>query len=321
LSNPWRYGKISISPYDPDEFAIIGYSNNVAVFPYHIPGSAANAYNQQDVEISPLLIKFSNRDISWSTGFTCGGSEPITEYGMTYGTDGELFLSAITNCHGPQTETSLFCKVPTNGLFPICPPNDDAFFQDEDVLDCTVEDAEYRGGNELYIVGFNPDNEMIYSSYFGGSGGESIGGLAYSGSTLFITGYTASATNFPLIDPGDPAYFQDIPGLGAQDAFIAGLNVEDVYITEVVNEEFSSPPLNMAPNPSSGKVTLSMNQCAQNSINVRIIDTTGRIIYQSTNELQGNNSLDLDLSFLSPGLYFVQLADGGYNYHTKFIIQ
>jgi hypothetical protein len=148
-------------------------------------------------------------------------------------------------------------------------------------------------------------------------GGESIGELAYSGSTLFMTGYTASATNFPLIDPGDPAYFQDIPGLGSQDAFIAGLNVEDVYITEVVNEEFSSPPLNVAPNPSSGKVILSMSQRAQNSINVRITDTAGRIIYQSTYELKRNNSLSLDLSFLSPGLYFAQLTDGDYYYHTK----
>ncbi|MCF8247801.1 MAG: T9SS type A sorting domain-containing protein [Saprospiraceae bacterium] len=311
-----KTGKIVVDPSNPNSFAIVGLSNNVAVFPDH----EQDGYSQQNVGVSPLLIKFNDRLIGWSTGFTCGGDEPVSKYGLVFGEGGSLYFSANTLCSIPQNNPDYYCQVPTNGaFFPICPPDNNAFFQDNDVLDCDVEDAEHRGGTELYVVCFNPDNELIYSTYFGGAGGEQIGGLAFASKTLFMTGFTASAGNFPLIDPGYPAYFQGVIGAGAQDAFIAGLNMENVFSVNAIDEKSNTFNVSVEPNPTSGQVVLILNH-TNVQISIKIYDTSGRVVHDSYEAIV-DSRLQLNLSKLNSGLYFAKVVVDGKVYNAKIVRQ
>lgn len=100
------------------------------------------------------------------------------------------------------------------------PSTDDAFQYD------------YAGGSAFgsgdgFIAKFSPDGaQLLYCSYFGGSGDETIWGLAVDAAgNLCLTGQTDSR-NLPLRNPLQPAY-----GGGDSDGFIAQF---DITLTNLV---------------------------------------------------------------------------------------
>src|SRR5258708_38024873 len=78
----------------------------------------------------------------------------------------------------------------------------------------------FGGGTDVYVAKLNPTgNQLVYSTYLGGSGNDGATGIAVdSGGNAYITGVTSS-TNFPTTNPVQAAH-----GGGMFDAFVAKLN-------------------------------------------------------------------------------------------------
>jgi hypothetical protein len=94
--------------------------------------------------------------------------------------------------------------------FPLANPGGGAYF-----------DNTYDGG-DAFIAKFSGSNlGLLWSTYFGGSGDEEAASVAVDGSgNVFVVGETSSS-DFPLVDPGGGAYFDNTYNGGDYDAFIA----------------------------------------------------------------------------------------------------
>ncbi len=72
---------------------------------------------------------------------------------------------------------------------------------------------------------------------------------------------------------------------------------------------------NMFPNPTVGPLTLQFNSNNDLPITINIIDISGKIIRTQVldNVILGDNQLDLDISTLSDGMYFISLVNDEYS--------
>ncbi|MFQ5335283.1 MAG: hypothetical protein ACE5DN_04345, partial [Flavobacteriales bacterium] len=69
--------------------------------------------------------------------------------------------------------------------------------------------------------------QLIWATYYGGSGTDYGRSIHSDGIDVWVTGYTVSP-NFPTLDPGGGAYFQGTYGGGSYDAFILQFNTSGV---------------------------------------------------------------------------------------------
>ncbi len=79
------------------------------------------------------------------------------------------------------------------------------------------------GANDAIIIKFNSLGVRQWASYFGGSGydwGTSL--VSDASGSIYMTGYTQSP-DFPLVNPGGGAYFQNTLG-AVEDAFVSKFN-------------------------------------------------------------------------------------------------
>jgi len=78
--------------------------------------------------------------------------------------------------------------------------------------------------------------------------------------------------------------------------------------------------LKVFPNPAKNNCTVSFNDKKEESFQLTVYDYMGReIITRTLQTAIGINSTELDISGLSPGLYFVALPANGHVLNTKFI--
>jgi hypothetical protein len=89
---------------------------------------------------------------------------------------------------------------------------------------------------DAFIAKFSGSNlSLVWSTYFGGSAYDVAYSVAVDGSgNVFVVGYTASTSGFPLANPGGGAYYDNTHNGGFYDAFIAkfsGSNLSLVWST------------------------------------------------------------------------------------------
>jgi uncharacterized surface protein with fasciclin (FAS1) repeats len=77
--------------------------------------------------------------------------------------------------------------------------------------------------------------------------------------------------------------------------------------TSVQDEAFQS--FSLYPNPSSDVAFASFNLKSSDQVNVRILDVTGKVVYNQTQQLAaGNHMISLPIEALSSGVYFVEFT-------------
>ncbi|MFN3176509.1 MAG: SBBP repeat-containing protein [Phaeodactylibacter xiamenensis] len=85
-----KSGDISI---DGDEIAVVCFSNNGSLFSDHTPGTNPTPFFQLTSAGGPLLFRFENKLLSWSSCFSCGTTEgAFNEYSIDLN-GGSLYFS------------------------------------------------------------------------------------------------------------------------------------------------------------------------------------------------------------------------------------
>jgi len=108
-----------------------------------------------------------------------------------------------------------------------------------------------------------------------------------------------------------------LSGIGWTENETAGIN------TAANDEIFNTSEINVYPNPCSGTLTFDCsNSNNQSSVEIRITDLMGRIVYRESNcDVQFNPSYNVDLSAIHSGIYLASVTDINNNTFTKRIIK
>lgn len=87
------------------------------------------------------------------------------------------------------------------------------------------------------------------------------------------------------------------------------------------NPAFQSS-INLSPNPNDGTFVLGFNAFSKGDVNVNITDVTGRIVHtENVQDAQGQTNLTMNVSFLSKGVYFVNVNYEGSTYTQRMIVR
>ncbi len=205
-----------------------------------------NSYHQDNIggERDAFILQLNpNGSRNWATYF--GGNTQDIAHSIQKGSDGSFYISGSVSSEvhiSPYTDviTSESCNSPTNNGFPLCNNNGISYYKNSHSGPFNVNGQQ--DDYDAYVAKFNPSRELIWSSFFGGSGSESAWDVAINAidNSINITGYTSSNVvgnnsqtspcsaptdaGFPLCDLGSNSYFQDTyPGtdFNSKNAYVA----------------------------------------------------------------------------------------------------
>lgn len=130
-------------------------------------------------------------------------------------------------------------------------------------------------------------------------------------------------TNFWFAYQADNQLYQYVlyPSVGITDNYIYAVHGK---VLDGVNE--SCNPMTdvvLRPNPTNGPVFIDLNSAAESTAEVSITDLTGRVVMSmpSISLTPGNNTLNLDVDALSPGMYLATITSAGQNITVKFVVR
>jgi hypothetical protein len=90
------------------------------------------------------------------------------------------------------------------------------------------------------------------------------------------------------------------------------LSVDDL---ELINS------INAYPNPSTGKITLSLNAVNSDNMKINVISIEGRIVKTVMHQTKtGLNEIELDLADFENGLYYIELSSENYTKTLRVIL-
>lgn len=81
-----------------------------------------------------------------------------------------------------------------------------------------------------------------------------------------------------------------------------------------------SGQLSLFPNPTTGIVTISLNECENCNYQLKVFDILGNLVYSNQNKTDGQTKT-IDLSHLAKGVYQLQVEYNGVTKNTKMIMQ
>jgi hypothetical protein len=189
---------------------VVGRTHSSSDFPLEDPGGGAyydNSYNGGNDDAFIAKFLGSNLRLVWSTYF--GGSG--TDWANSVAVDGSGNVFVVGWTESPSD-------------FPLA--GGGAYY-----------DNTFNGSRDAFIAKFSGGNlSLLWSTYFGGSSWDWGNSVAVDGSgNVFVVGWTASGSGFPLANPpGGVAYYDNTYNGGFYDAFIAkfsGGNLRLVWST------------------------------------------------------------------------------------------
>ena len=102
-----------------------------------------------------------------------------------------------------------------------------------------------------------------------------------------------------------------------------GHDIDYSKILVFQSRSISSTEIKIYGNPVKDKLTLSYSSNANQAVDVKIFDITGKMVMsQKVNSAEGNNMLSLQLnSAFSNGMYVVEVSKGSDRQVAKFVKQ
>jgi PKD repeat protein len=98
---------------------------------------------------------------------------------------------------------------------------------------------------------------------------------------------------------------------------------EEFYFSWVgIDERFNQQELSVFPSPSKGSFTIKLNTGEQETVDMRIYNTTNAVVYEEESiSINGTFQQNLELGSLPDGMYFMVIEGKNKNYVQKIIIQ
>lgn len=88
-------------------------------------------------------------------------------------------------------------------------------------------------------------------------------------------------------------------------------NVVTIYLADITG-------LSISPNPTSGETKMMINAAADGTIQWKLRDNHGRVVMQNmTGVNKGNNNVNINISSLSSGVYYMHVTGAGIDQHVK----
>lgn len=148
---------------------------------------------------------------------------------------------------------------------------------------------------------------------YGARGSTTINSYGAAGCQITILGDTVTLTRSGMQFPLYNQQMHDV--WSAASGSIARIIM---YVDAVtgIDQQAAQSQFNVAPNPSSGVLSVKMKQPLSGDDQLEVLDVTGRAIYSIGSGFNGS----IDLSDRAEGLYFVVLRSGGHISTQKVII-
>ncbi len=187
------------------------------------------------------------------------------------------------------------------------------FFQGKLYINDTIElDVAYEDGDNAYILKYNNLGEVQWIKTVASPNSTSTSGIAAKNNgDLALGGYFS---NQGVFDENT-----EIMSQGGVKSYLATLLSGEVLS---LNEEALNKEMTIFPNPSKDifNVNTSSLLFAKDKIYTQVLDLNGRIIFSKEMTLN-DDSLQINLSEFSKGVYLVKLKDGINTYSNKIILE
>jgi Peptidase family C25/Propeptide_C25/Secretion system C-terminal sorting domain len=96
----------------------------------------------------------------------------------------------------------------------------------------------------------------------------------------------------------------------------------NVYNSVAINENINGLAINVYPNPSDGTFTVNLSSKLAKSVNIKIYNIVGGLVYQMDNvEVYNELNTSFDLKSYPKGLYFLNIEGQDIKFNKKLIIQ
>ena len=298
---------VAINYQNQGEIAIIGATFDYANF----PTSPGGGYSQNISGAGLFLAKFKDRSHTWGTSFGCiddAAFFPFLGESCVFD-NGNLFVLGHTDCL-PQSSAD-YCTAPSTSVFPIClpPSSSNVFFQGG-------TNPAYEGNGDSFIAAFDENENLTYSTYFGGNGKDLIRDAVFdSNARLHFVGQSTSSASFPWRFPTTPIdVYRQEELFGNEDGYIARLPMGNIVQNSEVNTEEQG--MLLFPNPNRGQFSVSLpDQMVNNNYVINVYDSRGVLVHRD--ETNGRQLLSLDLHQLPAGIYSFSIL----NYSRLFIVK
>lgn len=195
------------------------YSTNIPIRPYSNPNNGtyyqSQGYGNWDNDVADAyILRFdlatTNGSPIWSSYIGGAGNDKAKSIVVAKTGDVAVGITTSTN----TGESS--CIAPQSGGLSICNGSN-----------------QYKGGNsDVYFIKFNYNNELIFSSFYGGNGSDDIQDLCLGSSSIIGVGSTSS-TNFYTYPSGSYFVTDDCPNSIAGFIFDFGLNNQMKWSTTI----------------------------------------------------------------------------------------
>jgi len=165
------------------------------------------------------------------------------------------------------------------------------------------------GDDDVFISCLQYTGDFRWSKTIRGSSTDFSLSTAIDNNFLYLTGsYLSQFLSF------DSLRITNGNASGA-DLFIAKLDTRIVSVDQLKSE---SLPINLFPNPATNQLTIGFNRTEFFNVGINLYNVYGDVVYSRTDELAGQN-ITIDISALSPGIYFVELNVDGHRMIEKVV--
>jgi len=161
---------------------------------------------------------------------------------------------------------------------------------------------QWETSNETNTSHFDVERSLDGRS-FGGIGTVAASGNSAGGNKYSYTDYDVSSLSSTVI------YYR-LKMVDADGQYKYS-NVVTIYLSDITG-------LSVSPNPTSGETKMMINAAADGRVQWKLRDNHGRVVMQNRISVnKGNNNVNINISSLSSGVYYMHVTGAGIDQHIK----
>jgi Secretion system C-terminal sorting domain len=181
------------------------------------------------------------------------------------------------------------------------------------------------GNTDGFLMTFDQWDNEILGTYFGGYGlgyQEQINDMVIFKDFLYAVGQTNvidtnSVRAFPLLDPGLTAYYDSTYNGDLYDGFVSMFCIVNVTGIQESNAPSDNGSFFVYPNPATEELNIKLNKALEKDATIELYSIEGKLVY-SYMLLKHTESMNIDVSNISTGLYFLRIRNTEFNSTIKF---